>query len=101
MWYTDLHGKEYLPIIILDIHTGFSNQIVITDRYDVAKKDLLCRSDGTKVLIEDVRLMEDLFESYLVLDVYVISNAGGNVHTLDVLNIGDELKLLGSTYEET
>ena len=100
MWYTDPHGKKYEPILIMDIHTGFSNQIVITDSYDIAKKDLLCRSDGTKVLIEDVNIIEDLFENYMVLDVYVISNAGGTVHALDVLSMGDELKRLGSTYEE-
>ena len=89
---TDSHGKTYTPMFIID---GIDNHIILTQSICVLEKyDKLVRSDGVSVLIEKVDLIEDLFENYWTLDVYVISNRGGTERAFDVLNIGDELRLL-------
>ena len=54
---------------------------------------------STQLYVTEVMHLEDLFEDFVLLDVFPVSNAG-TPHISDILSVGDELKLFGSSYYE-
>ena len=103
MWHDDPDYKKPTPIVIEEIGVGRPNQIKISNGAGIGRNDTLSRANlmSITILVENIIFAEDLFEDYYLLDVYVISNAGGTENASDILNVGDELKRIGSTYEET
>jgi hypothetical protein len=83
-------------MIIIDFPkvSGNNQMLLSIDNFMLGKFDILHRhQDGVTVLIEEVALLDDLFESYFLVDAYVINNHGGTDDITTVLNIGDELKM--------
>lgn len=84
-------------MIIIDFPkvSGNNQMLLSIDNFMLRKFDILHRlQDGVTVLIEEVALLDDLFESYFLVDVYVISDSGRTDDITTVLNIGDKLNLL-------
>jgi len=91
MWHTDLHGKEYLPIIILE--TRNYEFRVSESGHRIAKNDVLVCPGWKFYVTKEPLYLEDLFENYLWINVMEMS---GGWYPGDIVKVGQELKILGN-----
>lgn len=102
----EIEVPKYLPIIVLEVYPGYPQYICITDSgLSLASGDILVTSANSKagswkIFITEHEYVEDLFDSYVIIQVTPVTNYYSLWHVEDFVDIGDELKLLGNAHEE-
>ena len=100
-----IHNNKYLPIIITDIERGFisknnykSDSITVTDPGFVLRRgDTLVHVKNeivNRLSVDAVTSIDDLFESYYILYVRSYSSNLGWSTLSEIIQPGDELKLI-------
>jgi len=103
IWYSDTTILEYVPIIVEAIcNDGYSIQVsdsgVKLAVGDILVTSAVHKAGSWQLYVTEVVCLSDLFEDLIILDISAVTNTTSLWAVKDLLDIGDELKLLASAH---
>ena len=104
-WQSDTTVLNYTPIIAEAIYDdGCSLQVSDSTRH-LTKGDIIVtsakhKSGSWKLMITDVSYHNDIFETYIILKVRIVTTNGTMWKVKDFIEVGDELKILENAARE-